>query len=308
MGESSHEGVVRNAWNRLRVVVLVQDETSYYDALDAFESIGVPTDELRFTFQQVDSPWLRDLGPIACRQVDGQSLWFDSLVIRSDMKQRVECDALPSILAKNWRTQLANTALFAEGGALLSNGDGLTVCSSVVRRVNSLYGFDNQRTDEELRRITGATQVLHLDPMIGEPTEHIDMFMNFISSNTVVVGEFGTDDANARLLDDHAAKLAACRVDGKPLNVIRIPMPAVENGIFRTYTNVIFANGVLLVPSWTSQPAAVEENVRAIYQRLLPDWQIVMIDCSDLIERQGALHCLVSNLGVAQLQEMDATK
>ncbi|MCA9214011.1 MAG: agmatine deiminase family protein, partial [Planctomycetales bacterium] len=67
-------------------------------------------------------------------------------------------------------------------------------------------------------------------------------------------------------------------------------------GFGGTYTNVVFANGKLLVPQWKN--AGHELNVQAVgtYQKLLPDWQIVPVDCTDFLPNSGAIHCATSNV------------
>jgi agmatine/peptidylarginine deiminase len=85
--------------------------------------------------------------------------------------------------------------------------------------------------------------------------------------------------------------------DGTPLKVVRIPMPPRGQHIFGgSYTNVVFANGVLFVPSFGEiDPEGHRKAVR-IYQQLLPTWKIVSVDSRAWILISGSVHCLTKNL------------
>ncbi len=59
-----------------------------------------------------------------------------------------------------------------------------------------------------------------------------------------------------------------------------------------------FANGVLLVPTYTDiDQEDAGTLILQSYARLLPHWRVVGIDATRLIESAGALHCITMNLG-----------
>ena len=76
-------------------------------------------------------------------------------------------------------------------------------------------------------------------------------------------------------------------------------MPTNADGIFRSYTNVVFANNVLLMPSYGPDDATCDA-AKAIYQRLLPGREVQTIDASAIIAMGGALHCLSLNLAAIE--------
>jgi hypothetical protein len=73
-------------------------------------------------------------------------------------------------------------------------------------------------------------------------------------------------------------------------------MPPRTDGAFRTYTNVIFANGRLIVPTYSTVEPDVQAAALALYRRLLPQWEIIEIDCEEMIPLGGALHCVSMNV------------
>lgn len=295
--------IIRHVWKRLQVTIVVKDEYGYYDVQNALAGIQVPLSDIHFCFQHTDSPWLRDMGPLVTRNASGHSLWFDAHVIRDGMKQRISADELPVHMVRSWNTELASTPLSLEGGMILCNGNGLILCASDALARNLQLGLDRASFESELSRVAGAREIVFLEPLIGEATGHVDLFVSFVDAHNVVLGQYCDDSSplNAKLLDAHAQRLASLRSHGQPLNVTRLPMPPALGTSFRTYTNVVYANGVLLVPSWSPDLADMEAEVKATYRKLLPDWEVVFIDCQELTNRGGALHCLVSNLGSAQL-------
>ncbi|MGB7344600.1 MAG: agmatine deiminase family protein [Pirellulaceae bacterium] len=297
--------IVQRVQDHVQVQILVDDYDSLDDAKSALQSADVPTDNIRFTVCGYESPWFRDAGPIPGKSAGGNWIWFDSCLTRETLNERETTDALPRIIAPDWGARVVPTPLHVEGGTILSNGKGLTICSTSVIESNREYGFDDAMIEKELQRITGAKKIIFVHPLIGESTGHIDMFMTFTDSNTVVVSKSeNPNDPNRQLLDRHATTLGNLTGNEK-LEVIRLPMRE-ERGVgFQSYTNVVFANGVLLVPSYANK---VEDEVRATYERLLPDWRIEFIDCSRLLARGGALHCLVSNLGGARYQPIPIRK
>jgi hypothetical protein len=73
-------------------------------------------------------------------------------------------------------------------------------------------------------------------------------------------------------------------------------MPSNHDGVWRSYTNVIMANGVLMMPVYPDVDADLAGRALDVYRRLLPRWQIVPVDSSALIHCGGALHCISNQL------------
>jgi agmatine/peptidylarginine deiminase len=74
-------------------------------------------------------------------------------------------------------------------------------------------------------------------------------------------------------------------------------MPPRGSSVFGgTYTNVVYANGVLLVPKYGDVDDAGHANAVGIYQQLLPDWKIVSVESSGWLALKGSLHCVTKNL------------
>ena len=74
-------------------------------------------------------------------------------------------------------------------------------------------------------------------------------------------------------------------------------MPPKWGDDWRSYTNVIFANGTLLMPSFSDVNPALEQKAMEIYQSSLPDgWEVKKVNCDQLVNLHGQLHCISYNL------------
>jgi agmatine deiminase len=151
----------------------------------------------------------------------------------------------------------------------------------------------------ELCDLFGFEEVVFLESLPREPTGHADMFAAFTSPDTIVVGSLdpNTDPHGAEALDRNAQKLSQATCDGKTLNVVRMPMPYLSEDVWPTYTNVIFANGTLLMPVYPGHDPEGRRSARETYERLLPGWEIVELDAEWFLPKQGGPHCVVLNLG-----------
>jgi agmatine deiminase len=84
---------------------------------------------------------------------------------------------------------------------------------------------------------------------------------------------------------------------GRPFEVVEIPLPeACEIPGWRlpvlpaSYVNFLVLDAALLVPTFR-QPKN-DDRARSILADLFPDRQIIPIDCLDLVQEAGALHCI----------------
>jgi agmatine/peptidylarginine deiminase len=210
---------------------------------------------------------------------------------------RPKDDTAPQGVAAQLHLTAVRAPLSLEGGNLLSNGRGLCLTTTMLYDGNRERGHTEGSLRKVLRDFFGAQETVFLEPLSGEPTGHVDMFAAFTDANTVVVGQYDTaiDPTNAAVLNRNAARLARIRGPEGPLQVVRIPMPPRDGEQWRTYTNVVFANGVLLTPAYERIDPQGQRAAADTFQRLLPGWRITGIDVSGLIANGGALHCISMN-------------
>ena len=248
-------------------------------------------DSVRFVLAPTNTIWMRDFGPLFVCGSDGGRRAVDP---GYGKPSRAADDAVPAAVARQFRASLSTTKLTWHGGNLLSNGRGLLLTTIQAVNANIEAGHDTGTIKRFLGGQLGAAQIVALEPLRGENTAHVDMFACFTSADTVVVGDYpkSVDRVNAAVLDRNAARLAEIRVEGKKLNVVRVPMPSNRDGVWRTYTNVIFAGGTLLVPGYPRVSMVSQRRAMAVYERCLPGWKVVSVDLRALIRHEGGLRCI----------------
>ncbi len=297
--------LVSQLQDHVEMVLLVSGVEQSEAAKLLLDFNSVPRENVRFAELPHDTMWARDYGPIVVMSHGDQAVFVDAFY----STDRGLDDGTPSGLAELLHKPVVRIPVRIDGGNLLFNGDGLAVTTSRLWRDNAGSELDSESMHEIMTDAYGLHQILTLEPLQGEPTGHVDMFMTFIAHNTVLVGKYDSaeEPENAAILDQNAAELAKVETSEGPLQVVRIPMPRHDDGIWRTYTNVIYANGVVLLPAYPNIDEPGLRETLATYRSLLPGWDVVPIDTSSLIEFSGALHCLSMNLAkIGNLPELPA--
>lgn len=287
--------------SRVLTRVFVSDENSSPDVLTALRNGGARMDNIRVRVLPTDSIWIRDFGPIYAVSPGNQTVFIDGVYGPNAIDDyRCNDEVLPERMARIWDMPNVRTSLFIQGGEILVNGSGLCLVSQSLLDRNVLRGLSRDFIVESLKRTTGASDVIVLESLIDELTGHVDWFATFTSATTVFIGSYSdSSDPNAAVLDRNAALLDGVITKQGPLKVVRIPMPPRQQEWFGgSYTNVAYANGMLLLPTWDGAPADQLETVKAAYREALPSWEIVTVPSDVLGEQQGAIHCMTLGLPV----------
>lgn len=294
-GDHAIVQIVAAASRRMRVCVLVADDVYEDTAREAFLAAGISIDQITFWRVNSGTLWIRDFGPNVIQTSPGGFSCLDNFYVHGGRSRE---DFLPRHIADRLGMVTIPSNLHLMGGEFVTNGAGLCIASTSVLENNRENGLSDTETVSRLKRLTGSDELVFLEPLSDEPPRHVDWFATFTATDTVVVGDYRNLDAhNAAILNRNAERLSRLKTSSGPLKVVRIPMPPRAETFFGgTYTNVVFANGVLLVPTWPGTPRELEEEAIRTYQQLLPDWEIVGVDCSQLGVKNGALHCATVNL------------
>ena len=189
-----------------------------------------------------------------------------------------------------------------EGGSIEVNGAGaLLTTEQCLLHPNRNPTLDRDGIEAVLRAELGVDQVLWLgDGIVGDDTDgHIDDLTRFVAEDTVVtVIENDRGDDNYEALAENRARLDSLRLaDGRPLNVIEMPMPRpVEfdgDRLPASYANFYIGNRVGLMPAFNDPHDAVNER---ILSAAFPGRRVVPLDCSDLVLGLGTFHCLTQQV------------
>lgn len=236
----------------------------------------------------VDSPWVRDWGPLQMRD-GGLPRWLDAPYAVA----RPWDDAAPQMMADFVRTDVVGIDASLDGGAIASNGEGLCV--------STLEYFDAYVGDPETFDLGAiGCHVLALVPALrDEPTMHIDLMLQFVEPGVVALAEVEQDQDpdNARRLATAAATLRdAAAVMRTPLSIERVPMPPPQGEVVRSYTNFFRTADSVLIPTYDRVDDDLEDSAHDVLQALMPDARFVPIPAEKMTAEGGAIHCLTLGL------------
>jgi agmatine/peptidylarginine deiminase len=249
---------------------------------------------VKIVSSKLDSPWVRDYGPLQTYEVEGGPLWLDF----GYAPDRPLDDKVPASLSTLLNARLEAPSLVLDGGAVISNGGGLCAIS----RTNLIdAGLTDPANDEIEVFLAGlgcrATTVLPTIP--EESTGHADVVAQFLTPNLAMVAWLDpADNADiSEALDQSADHLAtAAALGGVPLQIMRIPI-ATSGETFYSYVNATRLRSRLLVPRFNNMPEEIEQSAYATLEAALPGVELVPIDADTMIQLGGAVHCVTLGLG-----------
>ncbi|MBN1278176.1 MAG: agmatine deiminase family protein [Chlorobiaceae bacterium] len=207
-------------------------------------------------------------------------------------------NAVPERVGAIQKLPVVSTGMVLEGGAIDVNGSGLLLTTEAcLLNPNRNPSMNREEIENQLRYYLGAEKVIWLgDGIVGDDTDgHVDDMSRFVSESTIVTAvEDDPDDENhGPLLDNYERLRASTGLDGRPLNIVRLPMPdpVYHDGerLPASYANFYIATSIVLVPTYRSLRDRVALQV---LQDCFPDRKVVGVDCSDLVWGLGAIHCI----------------
>ena len=239
----------------------------------------------------VDTPWVRDWGPIQLRR-DDRPLWLDA---DYDDANRRQDDETPVLLGRAFSTEVVELPWPLDGGAFISNGAGLCV---LTREYLDMQGIVwDERDLADLLTQIGCRATALVPTLLGEATKHADMIAQFVAPDrllmTTLIDELDGDSEDSLRL--RAAELGIRRAAaslGLELEVVHVPTPpARAQNNPRSYVNGLHLPDRYLMPSYPELPDHWDRDAREAVQRALGEVPVVPITTSTMIGSGGAIHC-----------------
>lgn len=253
--------------------------------------------------EETNDTWIRDYGPLTLTDKTGFRLldfrfngWglkfaanFDNQVNRR-LGERMVYDRMP----ENCKD------LVFEGGSIESDGCGtLLTTEYCLMAPNRNEPMTRDEIEQTLLSRLHARKLLWVTHggLSGDDTDgHVDTLCRLAPGNTIVyTGCQDADDEHYTSLQAMAEELRSfTNADGKPFNLIELPLPDAifdEEGLRlpATYANYLVLEHSVLLPTY-NQPMKdklAEDMLRIVF----PERKIIGIDCRALIQQHGSLHC-----------------
>lgn len=303
--------IVRHLTPHEPVRIVVGSASQEARARLLLDTDGVDLARVRFFRWPTDRSWVRDSGPIFVRTVEsssgtaplGVTDWrFNAWAKYDDFRRD---DRLPTRVARDlglpvWRPKVRGERVVLEGGAIDVNGSGTLLATEEcllgdVQARNP--GVDRSEMEQLFSDYLGVDHTVWLaGGIVGDDTHgHIDDVARFVNERTIVAArESNPKDANHPILEENLVRLRAAQdVDGRPFEVVELPMPSplayAGQRVPASYLNFYMANGVVLVPTF-NDPA--DREVLDTLARLFPGRTVSGIHAGDLVWGLGTIHCL----------------
>lgn len=263
--------------------VFAVEDGEVEDIREALRLRGTDLSQVRFVGADADTVWMRDYGPLVVRGARGER-W----TVHFDYPTRPLDDELAATVTPLlWPDRrLVRVPMSIEGGNLLSDGAGRCLTTTLAHETDPIVRSP-AGVARMLGRYLGCRDLIVLPRLAGEPTGHVDMLATITGPGEVIVGRYDpeVDPENAALLEEAAATLQRAG-----FLVRRVPMPDNSDGKFRSYTNALAVNGVVMVPTY-DEDEITERRALKVFRAAYPGRRIVGIDARAIIDLDGAVHC-----------------
>jgi agmatine deiminase len=244
--------------------------------------------------------WIRDYGPTfvinRAMKRTGMVRWnFNAWGGKYD--DQVSDGKIPEVMNRRLEYPLFVPGIVLEGGSIDVNGLGTVLTTrSCLLNPNRNPSLSPIIIEEFLKEYLGAVKIIWLNKGIaGDDTDgHVDDIARFVSSSTVVCAyeSDNTDENFTALHENYEILQHSTDQNGKPLTVVKLPMPAKITGrdgrYPASYTNFYIGNTVVIVPVFNDPQDRVALDC---LQSLFTSRKVIGIDARAMVEGFGTFHC-----------------
>ena len=276
--------IIEAVQDRIKIIGVIADDQQRTKITSLLQAKKLKPNSILLYRWPAEAMWVGDYAPLFVAGDRATAITFNYDEPNRDLEA-----AFGLSFAATFRLPFDHCQLNLNGDNLISNGDGLVATTTKIIDKNSARGYDAARVGALLNEHFHFKRWLHLRPLSGEATGNVSTFLSFCAFNKAIVGSYRPEDdaENAKLLDENAAVVKVEPTKDGPVELIRIPMPSHKDGNWRTYTSVIYANGVVLVPQYPDSDAELDKVALKVFRDALPKWKVVGVDCSKLIAKRG---------------------
>lgn len=286
--------IVRHARQVVKVFIICENISYVQNYLT---NGNVPLENIQFIQASFNSVWVRDYGPQSIYLAEDGQLAFADWVYN---RPRPYDDQIPTVMANFLDLpiyQMTNNPnrLVATGGNFMTDGFGTGFSSELILAENG--NLSETQIDNIAHNYLGIDRYIKMPELPYDNISHIDMHMKLINEETLLVGQFPAGISDGPFIESNLQEVLENypSIYNRPYKVVRIPMPASSSGSYapytsyRTYTNSLILNGLVLVPTYGLFP---DGQALAIYADAMPGYNIVGINSEPVIGASGAIHCI----------------
>ena len=305
--------IVRHAVDEVEVIIICDNPNSVNNTLT---NAGISTTNVSYLQEPYNSIWMRDYAANTVYENEVDSLYMVDWIYN---RPRPDDDVSPVPITNLkgitlYETTQAPNDLVNTGGNFMVDGWGTAFASKLILEENEPGNPYNvtAKTEAEIDQIMadymGITRYIKMETLPYDAIHHIDMHMKLLDEETLLIGEYPQSVADGPQIEANIQYVLSNyqSVWGDPYEIVRVEMPP-ENGVYpdeipwwnagayRTYTNCVFLNKTVLVPTYEQQ---YDTTALRILREELPGYKVIGIECNDIIQASGALHCITHTIGV----------
>ncbi len=300
------------------VHIIAYNSTEQTRITNLLNAAGTNLSNVDFKLFPTNDVWVRDNGPIFVRDASenlhiedwGFNGWGGKF--NSNL-----CNPIPTSVGSSIGVSVVNlnAVMTIEGGAYELDGHGVfigckssTLSQSPANSVRNA-GMTQAQAETILTQYVGATKYIWLDGFTGTDDitdAHIDGFAKFANDSTLVT----MNNANLTYWGLSSSDITVLNNASNINNVVynKVFVPLTQNDVVTTYgtnlgykgsyCNYYIGNTVVLVPNYSDPNDAI---ANAIIQGLHPGRTVIGIDCRNLYENGGMVHCVTQQQPVVSL-------
>lgn len=302
--------IVQAAIQECKVLIATPNVTSVQNTLI---SNGVDMTNVEFINTPLNSIWIRDYaGNTVYTEDVGERALVDWIYNRPRPLDNVLPTAhanyldIPVYITDSGTDDLVNV-----GGNFMSDGLGNAFASNLVLMENqagnefSVTAKTETQIDAIMQNYMGIDNYMKMPVLPYDGIHHIDMHMKLLDEETILVSQYPQGVADGPQIQANINYITSNFLTpfGNEYDIHWIDAPPSTSGAYpdsggyyRTFTNSVFVNKTVLVPTYRPE---VDEDALALYQELLPGYNIVGINVENMISGGGAIHCITHTIGVS---------
>jgi agmatine deiminase len=285
-----------------KVFLLVDSHEELRHAEVRVKRIGVLRRSVEIHVIPTADAWIRDYGPNFLVRTVGRNIELacNDWVFNAwgDKYPELAVDGrVPAVLSDSLKVPRFEPGIVLEGGSIDVNGGGICLTTrQCLLNPNRNPQLTKEQIEAYLTEFLGIHRVIWLNKGIaGEDTDgHIDNIARFVNPNTVVTAlEEDSEHPNFPPLQENCQILTEIAEKERLFRVATLPTPegidSPEGPLPASYANFYIGNKVVLVPTFNQDS---DQLALDILGPLFLDRRVIGVDCTDIIQGMGAIHCL----------------
>jgi len=268
----------------------------------------------------LNAKWARDFGPVSIYEggTDGNLAFADFHYYDSRARDDAVVEHLAQLaslerfgLEGGDQSPADQVKLYMEGGNYMTDGRGTCIMSNDIPADNQKDGNTDadsfEKVEEILASYLGCVKIIWLTPVPNTSTGHVDMYAKLVTPIDVIVIDFDSatgNNAQADPIVDENADIIEneTNLDGEGFIVHRVVIPPLDSGMmgwtYKTYTNSVMLNNVVLVPTYNAQ--TYDTAALDLYRDILgEDYTVQGIPAVSIAFEGGAVHCTTMQIASA---------